>query len=169
MDMRMLCLLGLVAACGGGGGFPDARVIDAAVPSATFSLAWTVNDNSAQPVACDRIGAISVTVLAHNRAVEGGTTEVFTCSTGMGTSQTLLPGTWDFDFQLTSATGVLATATGQHGVVLTAGQNVALMPISFTVDATGGLALTLATNRTGGNCAAQPGGGGITNTTITLV
>jgi hypothetical protein len=167
--MRMLCLLGLVAACGGGGGFPDARVIDAPVPSATFSLSWAVDDTSSQPVACDKIGAASVTVLAHNRAFDGGTTEVFTCPTGMGTSQTLFPGTWDFDFQLTSATGVLATAPAQHGVVLTAGQNTPLMPLTFMVDATGGLALTLATNRTDGNCAAQPGGGGIQNTTITLV
>lgn len=167
--MRMLCLFGVVAACGGGGGFPDARVIDAAVPTATFSLAWTVNDTANQPVACDRIGAISVTVLAHNQAVEGGQTEVFTCSTGMGTSQTLFAGTWDFDFQLTSATGVLATVPGQHGVTLTSGQNTALQPIAFSVDATGGLALTLATNRAGGNCAAQPGGGGIQSTTITLV
>ena len=167
----MLCLLGLVAACGGGGGFPDARVIDTPVPTATFTLAWTVVDASSQPqpVACDPIGAVSVTVLAHNRAFDGGTTEVFTCSTGMGQSQTLPEGTWDFDFQLSSASGVLATAPGQHGVVLTSGQNTALTPITFTVDATGKLALTLATNSAGGNCASQPSGGGIANTTITLV
>ena len=167
--MRTLCLLGLVAACGGGGGFPDAPVIDSPSPSATFSVAWTVNDTTNQPVSCDRIGAVSVTVLAHNQAVEGGMTEVFTCGTAMGTSEKLAPGIWDFDFELTSATGVLATVPGQHGVTLTANQNTALQPLTFSVDATGGLALTLATNRSAGNCAAQPGGGGITNTTITLV
>jgi hypothetical protein len=166
--MRMLCLLGSVAACGGGGGFPDARVIDAAVPSATFSVAWTLSDAQSQPLACDRVGATSVTVLAHNQAVEGGMTEVFTCPSDMGTSEKLFPGVWDFDFQLTSASGVLATVPAQHGVTLTAGQNTALQPLAFMVDATGGLALTLATNRAGGNCAAQPGGGGIANTTITL-
>ncbi len=167
--MRMLCLLGLVAACGSGGGFPDARVIDAAMPSATFSLAWTLSDASSQPLACDRIGAVSVTVIAHNQAFDGGVTQVFTCPTGMGTSQALYAGVWDFDFQLTSASGVLATAPGQHGVTLTSGHNTQLQPLAFTVVATGGLALTLATNRAGGNCAAQPGGGGIASTTISLV
>jgi hypothetical protein len=166
--MRMLSLLGLVAACGGGGGFPDARVIDAPVPSATFSIAWTLDDSASQPLACDKVGATTVTVLAHNQAFDGGQPEVFTCSTGMGTSEKLFPGTWDFDFQLTTASGVLATAPAQHGVVLTEGQNTQLTPLTFMVDATGGLALTLATNRTDGNCAAQPGGGGIQNTTITL-
>ncbi len=167
--MRSLCVLGLLAACGGGGGFPDAKPIDTAAPTATFSLAWTVSDSSNAPVACDKIGAVSVTVLAHNRAFDGGTTEVFTCATGSGMSQALPPGTYDFDFQLTSIGGTLATAPTQHGVELVDGQNVALAPLAFSVDATGGLALTLATNRTGGNCAAMPSGGGIGGMTITLV
>ena len=167
--MRSLCVLGLLAACGSGGGFPDAKPIDSPVPTATFSLAWTVSDTGSQPVACDKIGALSVTVLAHNRAFDGGTTEVFTCATGSGMSQALPPGTYDFDFQLTSLGGTLATAPTQHGVVLSNGQNTPLMPLAFTVDATGGLALTLATNRGSGNCAAMPGGGGITSMQITLV
>lgn len=166
--MHRLCVVGLLAACGGGGGFPDAREIDASVPNATFSLAWSVSDMAAQPVACDAIGAGAVTVLAHNQAFDGGITEVFTCATGMGTSEKLPPGTWDFDFQLGSPSGVIATAPGQHGVVLTNGQDTPLMPLTFTVDPTGSLALTLATNRANGNCAAPPDGGGITSTTITL-
>jgi len=166
--MRSLCALALLAACGSGGGFPDAKPIDTPPPTATFTLAWTVNDANSQPVACDKIGAGAVTVLAHNRAFDGGTTEVFTCATGMGESQALPPGTYDFDFQLTSVGGTLATAPAQHGVELAAGQNTALMPLTFSVDATGGLTLTLATNRAGGNCGTPPGGGGITSTTITL-
>jgi hypothetical protein len=168
--MRPVFLLGLEAACGGGGGFPDARPIDAPAPNATFSLAWTLDDASNQPLPCGRIGALSVTVLAHNQAVEGGLPQVFTCDSGMGTSQALAAGVWDFDFQLSSATGgVIATAPGQHSVTLSANQNTPLTPLTFTVDATGGLALTLASNRIDGNCAAPPGGGGIANTTITLV
>jgi len=166
--MRSLCALALLAGCGSGGGFPDAKPIDTPPPTATFTLTWAVDDASSQPVACDRIGAVSVTVLAHNRAFDGGTTEVFTCATGMGQSQALPPGTYDFDFQLTSLGGMLATAPAQHGVELTAGQNTSLMPLTFMVDATGGLTLTLATNRAGGNCAMAPSGGGITSTTITL-
>jgi hypothetical protein len=171
--MRSFCVLGWLAAsvvaCGSGGGFPDAKPIDSPPPNATFTLAWTVNDANGQPVACDKISAGSVTVLAHNRAFDGGTTEVFTCATGMGQSQGLPPGTYDFDFQLTNLGGTLSTAPSQHGVVLTSGQNATLTPITFSVDATGGLALSLATNRTMGNCAAQPDGGGITDLTLTLV
>lgn len=164
-----MCVLGLLAACGGGGGFPDApQKIDAEAPNATFSLTWSVTDMASAPVACDAIGAISVTVIAHNLAFLGGTTEVFTCGTGMGMSEKLPPGTWDFDFQLGGPSGVIATVPGQHDVTLTNGQNTELMPLTFAVDPTGGLALTLATNRTDGNCAAQPDGGGITGTTITL-
>ena len=168
-EMRSLCVLGLIAACGGGGGFPDAKPIDSAPPTGTFSLAWTVDDTGNMPVACDKIGALSVTVLAHNRAFDGGTTEVFTCASGSGTSQALPAGTYDFDFQLTSSSGTLATAATQHGVVLVSGANTALTPITFTVDATGGLALMLATNKTDGNCAPPTGGGGITSMQITLV
>lgn len=167
--MHRVCVLGLLAACGGGGGFPDAnQKIDAAPPSATFSLAWSVTDMASAPVACDKIGAVSVTVLAHNEGFDGGTTEVFTCGTGMGTSEKLPPGTWDFDFQLSNAAGVIATAPGQQNVILKNGENTELMPLTFVVDPTGGLALTVATGRVNGNCAAPPDGGGITTTTITL-
>jgi len=167
--MRSLCVLGLLAACGGGGGFPDAKPIDSPAPTGTFSLAWTVDDSGSMPVACDKIGAQTVTVLAHNRAFDGGTTEVFTCATGSGTSQALPAGTYDFDFQLTSASGTLATSATQHGIELVAGQNTPLTPITFTVDATGGLSLMLTTNRTDGNCAPPTGGGGIMHMSITLV
>jgi len=166
--MRSLCVLGLVAACGSGGGFPDAMTIDSPPPTSTFTLAWTVSDANNNPISCDKIGAVSVTVLAHNLAFEGGRTEVFTCASGTGMSEPLPPGTWDFDFELNSIGGTITMATAQHGVVLAPGANTVLMPLAFSVDATGGLALTVATNRAMGNCAAPPGGGGITSTTITL-
>ena len=47
----------LVAACGGGGGFPDAPPIDMPPPLGTFSLAWTVKDTGGNPITCDQIGA----------------------------------------------------------------------------------------------------------------
>jgi hypothetical protein len=161
----------LVAACGGGGGFPDASpIIDAEVPLGTFTLAWSLTDASAQPLACDKIGAQTVTVLAHNRAYEGGTSEVFSCATGMGQSSGLPPGTYDVQFELGSAGGVLATAPPQNGIELTAGGDTALTPITFSVDPHGALALSLSSGQPGGNCGdAAAMGAGITGTTITLV
>jgi hypothetical protein len=166
-----ICIGGLLlGACGSGGGFPDARVIDAPPPGGTFTLDWSVTDLGNQNVSCDKIGATSVTALAHNRAFEGGTTQVFTCSTGMGTSQAMTPGTYDIDFELDAVTGVLATSPVQHGVEIASDANVRLTPLEFSLDATGGVVLALNSGAGGGNCGlVGNGGAGITATTLTLV
>src|SRR5689334_10165468 len=132
--MKLRAVLLVLAACGGGGGFPDARpIIDQAVPGGTFSAAWTLTDMAGKPITCDQIGALSITVIMHNRAVDGGTTEVFGCSSGMGTSEPFAPGTYDMMFELDSPTGVLATSPDQHGIELVSGQNTQLMPLAFAV------------------------------------
>jgi hypothetical protein len=169
--MRLVCgvgLLGLWAACGSGGGFPDARPIDARPPTGTFTLDWSVSDAMGQAITCDQVGGQTVTVLAHNRAFEGGETEPFICSTLMGQSPGLAPGIYDFMFELDASSGVLATAPGQFGIEIDSNQNVRLAPLAFSLDATGGMNLHLATNRAGGNCGVPPNGGGITSTTLTL-
>lgn len=168
-SFRVWVLVTLIAACGGGGGFPDARPIDGPGPMGTFSVTWTVSDTSNQPVACSKIGGLSVTVLTHNLAVEGGSTQVFTCETGMGMSQAMPVGSYDLAFELDGSTGVLATVANQR-IEITANQNTVLQPLAFSLDATGALALTLATGKSGGNCGTTASGGaGITSTTITLV
>lgn len=160
----------LVAACGSGGGFPDAAVHDTVPPTGTFSATWSVTDPSSGSVACDKIGAQTVTVLAHNRGVDGGLSEVFSCATGSGMSEGLLPGTYDLRFELDGPAGVIATAPQQLGVEIPPGGNTALAPLTFSVDATGALALNLSSGQPGGNCAATAAmGAGITGTTITLV
>jgi hypothetical protein len=158
----------LLAACGSGGGFPDAREIDARPPTGTFTLDWALTDLANNHITCDQVGAQSVTVLAHNVAAEGGLTQVFVCSTLVGTSQGLDPAVYDFDFQLAAASGILQAPPGQHSITIVSGQNTPLAPIAFKLDATGGVALNVSTGRTDGNCAAAPGGGGITSTTLTL-
>jgi hypothetical protein len=161
--------LGLLAACGSGGGFPDARVIDQPPPGGTFTLDWALGDTGNNAITCDQVGAQSVTVLTHNQAVEGGNTQVFACSTLMGQSQAMSPGVYDFDFALVAATGNLATAPGQHSITISSGTNTRLAPLAFALDATGALALHLATGRTT-NCGtpAGPTAGGITSTQITM-
>ncbi len=164
----------LVAACGGGGGFPDAPPIDMPPPLGTFNLAWTVKDTAGNPITCDQIGAQAVTVLTRNRAIQGGSTEVFTCATLMGGSQGLIPGTYDMDFELGGVggavgTGIIATSPKQMGIVIQSGANVTLMPLAFSVNATGGIKLNLSANKPGGNCGSVGNNGaGITGVTLTL-
>lgn len=160
--------------CGDGGGFPDAPIIDAPPPPGTFSLAWTVSSTGGGAISCDQIGAQAVTAQLRNRAVQGGSTEVFTCSTLMGMSQALSPGIYDIGFDLNGVggdpvTGVIATAPIQMGIEIMSNQNTVLMPLAFAVDATGGMRLKITSSATAGNCApvAQQGAGIATNS-ITL-
>jgi hypothetical protein len=168
MSVRALVLVAAVG-CGGGGGFPDAREIDGPPPGGTFTAAWAVTNTNGQAITCDEIGAISVTAVLRNRAVQGGSTEVFTCGTQMGTSPAVAPGLYDISFELTGTSGLLATIPAQQAVVITSGGDVRLAPLTFAVEATGGLKLTLATNKPGGNCGlAANNGAQITQTTIAL-
>ena len=165
----------LLAGCGDGGGFPDAVPIDQPPASGTFSLMWSVKDPNGATLDCAEIGAQAVTVVTRNKAVQGGSTEVFTCSTGAGTSQGLMPGTYDLDFELGGVggdpqTGILATSPKVQNVVIPSGNNVPLTPITFTVNATGGLKLNLSVpNKPGGNCGTTVmNGAGITGMTLVL-
>jgi hypothetical protein len=161
-------VIGLGTGCGDGGGFPDARAIDTPPPAGTISLAWSLTDSGGAPITCDRVGGIAVTAVLRNLGVDGGSTQVFTCNTGMGTSQGVAPGTYDITFELTGTTGQLATAPAQHNIVVTSGQDTALTPIVFAVGATGALKLHLVA-KPGGNCKPTAGGGaGITGNTLTL-
>jgi hypothetical protein len=159
---------GLLAACGGGGGFPDAKGIDAA-PTGMFSATWSVVDQNNQPITCESIAAQTMTVLGHHKEFDGGSTQIFTCGTGMGTSQAIIAGNYDFSFELGGtfgdANGVLTRATAQPNVAIPIGVTTPLAPLTFQVQATGAFELKLATGVTNGNCAA---GAGIEGVTITM-
>lgn len=130
MGRTLFCLL--LAACGDGGGFPDAGPPDAPA-TGTFALTWTVVDQNNQPVTCEGIAAQTVTVLVHNLAFMGGTTEAFNCDTGMGTSGQLITGTYEMDFELRSISGILARGAHQTGIVIEANRETALMAVTFQV------------------------------------
>ena len=164
------CLLCLVfAGCGGGGGFPDAPPADSPPPTGTFSLVWSVIDQNSQPLSCERIAGQAMTVVAHNLAYASGETQPFTCGTGAGTSQGVVPGTYEFDFELSGTFGLLARGTKQTPIVIPANTNTELAPVTFQVEAIGGVALKLASGKAGGNCGAiNAGGAGIEQVSITL-
>ncbi|MFT3699167.1 MAG: hypothetical protein QM831_38830 [Kofleriaceae bacterium] len=168
MPRLYLVTLPLFAACGSGGGFPDARPIDAAPPKGTFTLSWAVTDPGGTAIPCSQIGAQSVTVLTHNLAEDGGETQVFVCSQLSGESEAIAPGTYEMNFELDAQGSVqLATAPTQHNVVVPEGGQVALDPISFAVDDNGSLDLLLSSGRAT-NCGAAPTGAGITSMQISL-
>jgi hypothetical protein len=158
-----------LAACGSGGGFPDAPPPDRPVPTGTFSVAWSVVDQSSQPIPCDRIAAQVMTVLTHNLAFEGGSAEAFSCATGMGKSQGLAPGRYEMDFELSGTFGTLARGAKQVPVTIRSDENVELVPVTFQVEALGAVALQLSAGQPGGNCGAVgAGGAGIDQVSITL-
>ncbi len=175
MMSRVLALVTVtLVGCGDGGGFPDAPVIDSPPAPGTFTLAWTVSNVGGTAITCDQIGAQAVTALLRNRAVQGGSTEVFTCSTLSGMSQILAPGVYNIDFDLNGVggdpvTGVIATAPQQAGIEIKSGQNTVLAPLAFSVNATGALKLKLMSSATAGNCVpTAQSGAGITTNTITV-
>lgn len=165
--MRWSFVALFAAACGSGGGFPDAPIPDTP-PTGTFSLTWSVIDQANAPLACDRIAAQSMTVLTHHKEFDGGSTQIFTCKEGMGTSQATFAGPYDLNFDLTGTFGLLARGATQQTEVPPGG-NVMITPVVFQVEALGSVAFTLASGKSGGNCgAANAGGAGIDGFTITM-
>ena len=165
-------LLGLASSAGCDGcneGGVDAGVIDTPVVGGTFSLAWTLLDQTTnKPVTCDKLDPNATVFVQASRPGTGGT-ESFACKNMQATSiATFPPSIYRFSYELhVAANGQalsIATAPDQNGVTISSGQNVVLAPITFQVDATGKLELMLHAGAAG-NCA---GGAGITGFTISL-
>jgi hypothetical protein len=150
------------------GGF-DAGVPDTPLAGGTFSLAWTVIDQtSGKPVSCDKLDPNATVFVKASREGTGGF-ESFACKNLQATSLArFAPGLYNFTYELHIPVGsqiaTIAMAPGQSGVMISSGQDVALAPIAFPVDATGRLELMLHAGAAG-NCA---GGAGITAFTISL-
>jgi hypothetical protein len=156
--------------CGSGGGFPDAPP-DRAVLGGTLSLAWSLQDTAGRPLTCEQIGAAFVVLYPRNRGVEGVNAEVMSCAGYAGTTPALRPGTYDVNYELTSASGMtLALLPAQMGLAVEEARDTTLAPIVFTIDARGMLDLHITANKPGGNCTPTSAmGAGITAHTITLV
>ncbi|HEU4727896.1 MAG TPA: hypothetical protein VFT22_08415 [Kofleriaceae bacterium] len=163
-----LALVGC-SGCGGDGGFPVDAPADAAARG-TVSLAWGLTDLNGMPIQCDQVGASTVTLelRAHDQAT--GAVDSFSCANSPSTSRPLVPGIYDVSFELHGGGDTLATTLDQFGVVIQDGKDTRLDPITFIVDADGGLVLSLASPPATSNCASPAtGGAGITGMTITLV
>jgi len=159
------------AGCGGcsSGGFPpDARGPDAA-PMGSVTLAWSLSDLNGQPIQCDQVGANTVALQIRNHTTLAGVAASFSCNNSPST-QALDPGTYDISFELHGSGGTLATASIQNNVTVVSGQDTRLAPVTFAVDAKGGLVLKLAVpSPLTSICKGPPMGAGVTSVTITLV
>lgn len=168
--VRASLLAVVVLGCGSGGGFPDAPAEAIPLGPAKFTVEWKVADTSGAAIDCDKISGAAVTATLTSKSMVGGFTEVFTCSTLMGTSQTFQPGTYDVSWELDDTfSKVLATAPTQTQVTFPPDGNVTLTPLAFTVDATGKLNFSVTTNKPGGNCGTGTDGGKIDAFTISLI
>jgi hypothetical protein len=157
----VLAMLLTIVGCGGGGGF-----IDAGPTGGTMTFSWKLVDANQQLLTCTQVGAENVNVTINDLSNGGSMIETFTCDSTVSTSLMMLDGTYSVDFALVTNGTTLATGPSTSGIILANGINVPVSS-SFPVDATGGLNLLLATGA-GGNCAAAPGGAGITGIAIAL-
>jgi hypothetical protein len=115
---------------------------------------WALDDVMGRSVPCDQVGATMVEAATTSQGMPGPT-ENFLCGLAQGQSEGFVPGAYDVGFTLTSTSGNLGTAPVQSGVTIVGGQNTQLQPITFTIDATGNMALTLSTGMTS-NCTGSP-------------
>jgi hypothetical protein len=164
-----------LGACGGGGDEADAAPGQPDAPPAkgTFSLTWTLTDTMGAAITCDTVKAAQVTITLVPSAGGPGSSESFNCQTGMGTSSPVVATTYDMTIELKNSSGqVMAMAVAQNDVVITANQDTALMPATFSVSRTGGLKFKLDVPGTSGtNCddeMGNPAGAGVEGVRITL-
>ncbi|HWU90790.1 MAG TPA: hypothetical protein VN253_26170, partial [Kofleriaceae bacterium] len=155
------------AGCGDDGGGLDAMP-DAPAPG-TISLSWSVTDANGQPITCEQVGAVAVSLEIREAGTAVGAPAAFTCATGSGTTQELPPGTYQVDLTLVDATGKLTALPRQAGIVVESGRDTPIGPVTFAVDAVGTLDLFVRASSVMSNCdAANQQGAGWTSVSISL-
>jgi hypothetical protein len=142
--------------------------MDAEMATGTVSLTSSMVDLSGSPIGCDRIDP-GETLLRMSSLTGSPITEALPCAISSVTSSPVSAGVYDVTPELRSAGSLLAVAADQRGVVVWSGADTPLSPVSFVVDATGDLAISLRAGAASGNCIPlASGGAGITTMTITM-
>lgn len=160
-----LALVG-AAACSDDVGLPDARPpVDAPVPG-QLMVAWTISHDGTT-LTCADVAATSVTIELIPVGAVFGVVDSLGCTSGVGVTRDLAPGAYDVRFSLGGSGGVLAGPISRLAVTVTSGQVTTLDPVAFDVDPSGTLQFHVVT-AAGDNCAAMPGGAGITSVELQL-
>lgn len=147
--------VGLIA-CGSNGGPPDARVIDGPPPGGTFSFSWTIHDG-ATALSCGDLGTATVSAAIVADGAGFGVTDVWSCTSGTGTTRALAPGKYNLTVTLIGAGGPLAPAVSYADVITMSEKDTPLDPIDFAVTAKGGLAFKVAAKNQTANCGTGAG------------
>jgi hypothetical protein len=150
----------MIVGCGGGDGGADAGDIDAPVTRGTIAFAWAIQDTNGDPLACDDIGAGSVSITATPAAGGFGQVDPFSCAAGSGVSQPLEPTTYNVQFRLSGTAGTMDEPAAMTGVEVVANQQVDLGSITFAVDPVGNITFQVDTGASAGNCDPEGSGGG---------
>jgi hypothetical protein len=168
--MLFRCLLVSAALVGcDGSGFPDAPLPDATL-FGTVSVAWTLVDTTGAAIPCDQVGARTVGLTLRDQNGIAGVPASFSCGNSPSTTQAIKTGSYNIGFQLNGDGGTIATAMDQVGVQVTAGVTTVADPVTFVVDARGGLTLALRAQAVTSNCKPPAmDGAGITGVTLTMV
>jgi hypothetical protein len=169
-------LAALVALAVGGcsgcddGGFPTDALAPDATLRGTVSLAWSLTDLMGRPIACEDVDASFVFLELRSQSSLGGAVASFACGNSPSTSSAIDVGTYDVRFELHGQSLTSVSAPPQNGIVIAAGQDTRLVPVTFMVDTNGRLVLGLTAPPATSNCKSTSlMGAGITGTTITLV
>jgi len=152
----------LALGCGGGGGSPDASTAPDAASKGTLSFTWSVSDPSSNPLACEDVGGLTVTVTA--TPAIGGFAQIdsFACPNASGTTRGLDPADYNLAFRLSALSGALATDVVMNGVTVNAGQDSALGNVAFEVVPSGGFHFTVDAGSDPNCDDVASGGAGIT-------
>jgi hypothetical protein len=157
--MVMMAAMAVAPGCGGGSDNPDAGPIDAAVTRGTMSLAWSLTDLDDNPITCEDVGALSISVTVTPPGF-GGVVEPFSCAGGMGTTSDLRATTYNVVVIPSSVLGALSESILIDSVEVVAGQNVDLGTLVFEIDPVGSFNFKVDTGATAGNCDDEGAGGG---------
>ncbi len=128
-----LALAALCAACGSGGGFPDAAKPPPPPDPGSISLDWKLQDSTGQPVTCMQVNATTVFVDLRDADTAEAFSATFSCPLGTGISGALPASTYDIRFSLINNNGTIASAPPQDAVVIQPDKTTQLTPITFVI------------------------------------
>lgn len=120
-------------ACGGGGGFVDAPVIEPPPNPGTFAVDWSLKHAGGSAAQCTDVGAtLFVANLTDQKSGEHSAAS-FNCALGGAISGALTPATYDIGFTLAGSGGAIAMGAVQMGVVIQSDMTTRILPVVFDV------------------------------------